>query len=252
MNSEVDIKRVQKRLLEMAVSIRNVLESHNIPYEIAFGTLLGSVRHGGFIPWDDDFDFFLFDESYEAVIGLLREELPKDMFLEDKESEPCYFHSWAHVKDLGSEAICELYPQDSCYTHHGINVDLYRIREIKEKDFAEFRYNEAVAYVNRRKELGFITESDYDFRILSYANRRLAELSESDRVVLAYPFDVGKQYIEDVFPLKKYEFESFEFYGPQNACSILEMRYGNWRELPREDQRKPHYKSVKFFNYVQQ
>ena len=67
-----DIKRVQERLLKMAKEIASILEDHDIPYQIAFGTLLGAVRHKGFIPWDDDFDFFLFDDSYEKAMEVLQ------------------------------------------------------------------------------------------------------------------------------------------------------------------------------------
>lgn len=48
----VDIKRVQKRLLEMAKIIARFFEGNNLPYQIAFGTLLGAARYKGFIPWD--------------------------------------------------------------------------------------------------------------------------------------------------------------------------------------------------------
>ncbi len=47
MKAKVDIKRVQARLLEMAITISKILEQNDIPYQIAFGTLLGAVRHGG-------------------------------------------------------------------------------------------------------------------------------------------------------------------------------------------------------------
>ena len=69
----------------MAVVIRDILESHNIPYFITYGTLLGAVRHQGFIPWDDDFDFYLFDDSYDKAIHALRAEMPVNMFLEDED-----------------------------------------------------------------------------------------------------------------------------------------------------------------------
>ena len=59
--AEVEVKRVQETLLKMAKTIAGILEANDIPYMIAFGTLLGAVRHIVFIPWDDDFEFYLFD-----------------------------------------------------------------------------------------------------------------------------------------------------------------------------------------------
>lgn len=243
-----DIKRVQSRLLEMARNIANILESHEISYEIAFGTLLGAVRHRGFIPWDDDFDFFLFDDSYEKAMEILAKELPSDMFLENEKSEPNFFHAWAHIKDVNSICECDLYPQDASYSHHGISVDLYRIKKIRECDFADFRYEQAIAYIDRRKALGLIDTEDYEKRRKASLLRKEKDFRDSEREILAYPFDIGIQYIEDVFPLKKYPFENTEFFGPQNAEHILQMRYGSFMELPKESDRRPHYGKVEFLS----
>ena len=162
MEATFDIKRVQNRLLQMAKTTADILEKHNIPYQIAFGTLLGAVRHGGFIPWDDDFDFLLFDDSYEKATEVLAKELPADLMVEDEKTEPKYFHAWAHVKDLKSECECSLFPQDAEYKNHGLSVDLYKLTKIKEKDFAAYRLDQAMSYIDRRKKLGFITEEDYE------------------------------------------------------------------------------------------
>ena len=245
----IDIKRVQKRLLEMAVAIRDILESNSIPYQIAFGTLLGAIRHKGFIPWDDDFDFFLFDDTYEEAKVLLRKGLPADMFLEDENSEPNYFHAWAHVKDLLSVCECEKFPHDSKYKHKGISVDLYILKKIKTVDFANFRFQSAMQYIDKRKELGFITDIDYSNRKELYKLRMQNDLINSDApCVFAYPFDIGYQFIEDVLPLKKYIFNGYEFSGPSNPDNILRMRYANYMELPPIKDRVPHFSKVDFKN----
>ena len=254
MENSFDIKRVQNRLLEMAKATAAILENNNIPYQIAFGTLLGAVRHGGFIPWDDDFDFLLFDDSYDKATEALARELPQSMFLENEKTEPKYFHGWAHVKDLESECDCSLFPQDNIYKNHGLSVDLYKLTKIKEKDFATYRLEEAIAYIDRRKKLGFITEEDYEKRkelfLREFKEREAnkAQPSSSDKEIFAYPFTYGKQEIDEVLPLRKYKFEDTEFLGPNNYHPLLVSEYGDYMQLPPEEDRKPHFHSVKFHN----
>lgn len=243
-----DVKRVQDRLLEMAREIAAILEANDIPYQIAFGTLLGAVRHKGFIPWDDDFDFMLFDGTYDKAIELLRDNLPNDMFLEDAVSEPNYFHAWAHVKDLGTKCNCEHYPQDSLYEHQGLSVDLYRASEMEESEFADYRLDEALRYIERRRQLGFISEDDYLIRRRSYYERYRTDKSDSTRLIVAYPFYGGKYYYEEAFPLRKYSFEGCDFFGPNCADSVLETTYGDYMTLPDEKERVPHYSDVHFDN----
>ena len=139
MYSKDDLKKVQNRLLEMAIAVRDILEENQVPYFITYGTLLGAVRHNGFIPWDDDFDFYLFDDSYDRAMTVLRNELPADMFLENWDSEPLYYHDWAHVKDLGSIVDYSLFPGDGCYSHKGVSIDLYRTTKIYEAEEKVYR-----------------------------------------------------------------------------------------------------------------
>lgn len=252
MEAPFDIKCVQARLLQMAKTTADILEKHNIPYQIAFGTLLGAVRHGGFIPWDDDFDFLLFDDSYDKATEVLAKELPADLFLEDEKTEPKYFHAWAHVKDLKSECDCSLFPQDAMYKNHGLSVDLYKLTRIKEKDFAVYRLDQAISYIDRRKKLGFITEEEYEKKkeifLREFKEREAQEkqTKASEKEILAYPFTYGKQEINDVFPLKKYKFEGVEFLGPNNYHPLLASEYGDYMQLPPEEDRHPHFSKVEF------
>lgn len=247
-----DVKKVQDRLLEMAVVIRDILESNNIPYFITYGTLLGAVRHQGFIPWDDDFDYYLFDDSYEDAMAVLKAELPIDMFLENWDTEPMYFHSWAHVKDVNSYAVCDLFPQDGKYTHHGISVDLYRLKKISDNSVPLYRLEENIAYLNRRKAKSLITSTDYAIKIHELNRVRNQFLNNntevgSNKMVFATVLPIlEKMQVDDILPLKDYIFEDHLFKGPNNADIFLSSRYGDYMQLPSEDERKPHYSSVVF------
>lgn len=248
--SAVDIKRVHKRLLEMAIAITDILDYHNIKYMIAFGTLLGAVRHRNFIPWDDDFDLYIFDNQYDTAIEYIRKELPNHMFLEDEKSEPLYFHGWAHVKDLNTRTECKEFLQDNLYTHHGLCIDLYRTYKMKFSELHDFLNEENRNYIERRKKNGTIQEEEYRKRIIQLEkdmnspNERIGDDSIVYTMITMYKTKYMRQ--EDVFPLKKYEFSGHSFYGPYNADAILKSLYGNYMELPPENKRISHYSSVLF------
>jgi len=251
--TQEDIKKVQNRLLEMAICIRDVLESHKIPYFITYGTLLGAVRHNGFIPWDDDFDFYLFDDTYDSAISILRTKLPSDLFVEDRFSEQRYFHAWAHIKDMKSQTTCDLFPQDGFYEHKGISVDLYRTKKIFEAEEKVYRLSEHIKYLERRKRVGLIDEDEYNNKITKLQNdysiemNKIQDCKSKGREMYAFSLIYNDRlFVDEIFPLKKYQFEGFYFYGPNKGEALLKRCYNNFMELPPKDNRKPHYSSVKF------
>ena len=252
----VDIKKVQSCLLGMAKDIHCILERNNIPYVITYGTLLGAVRHGGFIPWDDDFDIYLFDEGYSQAIDALRNELPSHLFLEDENSEPLYFHGWAHVKDLYSSVECDLYPQDNLYKHHGLSIDLYKATKIPRDELLLFQKREILKYYERKLSKGLIQESDF----LSKVDPLKVEIQSIESSLSLAKRDLSPIYgfmsldgdmfeIDEVFPLRKYKFADTEFWGPNRYDSFLKRCYGDYMQLPPIEHRKPHYSNVVFSNY---
>lgn len=248
------VKKVQNRLLEMAVAIRDILEANNIPYFITYGTLLGAVRHKGFIPWDDDFDFYLFDESYDKAIEVLKNTLPESMFLENSDSEPLYFHGWAHVKDLNSYTECVLFPQDGKYSHKGISVDLYRTKKIYEAEEKVYRLSEHIAYLHRRHWVGLIDDSEYQEKLADLQPRL-----ENQKSILAYKKEKGQEiyafsliyddrlFLDELFPLQKIVFEGLEFYAPAKPEALLTRCYGEFMKLPPLEKRHPHYSLVRLW-----
>lgn len=246
---DIDVKRIQDKLLWMGVTVARILEEHNIPYMLSYGTLLGAVRHKGFIPWDDDFDFILFDDTYDKAIEILREKLPSSMFLEDEKSEPLYFHAWAHVKDRNSKVECKEFPQDSLYACKGVCLDLYKAKKLPYNELDSYINAENRAYISRRKEKGLISEDDYQMRMdklmLNEKQKKYVD-NEKNEEVFCVVTDII--HVEDVFPLKKYMYENANFYGPANADKILTDLYGDYMQLPPEEERIIHYDTVEFYN----
>lgn len=253
MYTQEDVRKVQKRLLEMAKAIRDILESHDIPYFITYGTLLGAVRHKGFIPWDDDFDFYLLEESYDEALCVLKKELSEDVFLEYWETEPKYFHSWAHVKDINSITECELFPQDGMYSHKGISIDLYKTKKIFEEEESSYRLSQHISYLQKRYEVGLLDKSVYYEKTkeletkYNYEVERLKAIVNKGREMYAfYLIYNDRLFLDELFPLKKYQFEDTEFYGPAIADVLLKRCYGDYMQLPPVEKRHPHYSSVRF------
>ena len=73
--------KIQARMLRMLARLDNITRRHNIDYWITGGTLLGAVRHGGYIPWDADVDVCIRIKDYEKLAAVAPSELPADMWL---------------------------------------------------------------------------------------------------------------------------------------------------------------------------
>ena len=248
-----DIARTQKCLLEMAKKIKDIFEEYNIKYSIAFGTLIGAVRHHGFIPWDDDFDFIIFKDQYDKTVKVLRENLPENMFLEDSYSEPLYFHAWPHVKDINSIASRDLYPNDGLYAHKGLSIDLYVADIVDEREVELLSLKENLEYNKRMLHAGVINKEGFlafqekiEKDILGEEERMRSFPPGNKQLFMALPKRYRQISMQDFFPLKRYTFDSVCFWGPNDFDSILRKIYGDYMQFPPPEQRKPHYDEVIF------
>jgi len=244
------MEEIQKKLLYMAKVVCSILEQNNIPYIVIDGTLLGAIRHKGFIPWDDDFDILLFDDTYDEACAVLRNELPSNMFLEDEKTEPLYFHSWAHVKDRDTSVVFKEWHQDALYSCQGLAIDLYKAKKMEKGDLNEYLLNEELLYRKRQLHAGII--QDYEYckyeETINDKKNRMNNTGESDDSIEIYgritkyvsPF----LFVEEVFPLRKIKFESETFWGPNKPFDILARSYGNYMELPPENKRVGSYLKV--------
>ncbi|MFK2244514.1 phosphorylcholine transferase LicD [Bacteroides fragilis] len=121
------LRKQQERMFEMLCVIDDICVKNEINYWLSGGTLLGAVRHGGFIPWDDDLDIQLMKDDYNKLLGLLKTELPEQYQLQTSKTDRNYFARYAKVRDVNSLL------EDSDYTlgykYKGIFIDIFLLKK---------------------------------------------------------------------------------------------------------------------------
>ena len=133
MREITDIKEVQQTALNILVYIDKICSENNIKYSLAGGTLLGAIRHKGFIPWDDDIDIMMHRDEYEKFLKVMDEDAKtnkKFKCLHYSKNCPDYYYRFTKVVDLDThlEESNIKTPKDS-----GIFVDVFPLDGIDMK-----------------------------------------------------------------------------------------------------------------------
>lgn len=243
----------QGKLLDMAKSIVNVFDQNNIKYIIFFGSLLGAVRHQGFIPWDDDFDLVVFDEDYMRAVNCLEKELPPRYKIHSRKIDPYYFHSWNRVKDttIKVEFENQYHSHNALVDFSNLGVDIHCFKKLKLGEVNAYLRFEKQQFLLRKFEMGIISKSDFDqgFDATSEQDFILPEHIEDKKNQTVFANVVGLNApinFDDVFPLLDFKFVDQTFKGPVGFDNILKSIYGDYNSLPKYQDRKPSLRKINF------
>jgi len=117
------MEEIHKIQFEMALEVKRICQNHNIEYFLIAGTLLGAVRHKGFIPWDDDLDIGMLRIDYNKFISLAPIEMDKKYVLQTWDTDPGFALPSAKLRKSGTKYIER--NSQKANIHNGIFIDIF-------------------------------------------------------------------------------------------------------------------------------
>lgn len=255
------LRKLQLTELEVLKEIKRVCEKNDIKYSLAFGTMLGAVRHKGFIPWDDDMDIIMTYENYLKFMEIAKTDLdPKYSFVEWGSSK-YYPHPFGKVVKNGTKYHEQSYSKKAAY---GIFVDVFYILPFPDSTSDRNEMIKKSIYYKAliRCKCGLkIWSIKGSFNVKTYIKylpfRFLAMFSSKEQLVKKYTEIVTKhrgqntEYffadgitpgdekfrVENILEYSDIVFEDDTFMCFKNTDSILTEHYGDYMQLPPEEDR---------------
>jgi lipopolysaccharide cholinephosphotransferase len=249
------LRRAQMKMLAMLEVVDAICLKHGLDYWLDAGTLLGAIRHQGFIPWDDDMDIAMPRDSYEAFLQIAPSEIPEHMWLQTAQTDPGFYNvaTPLKIRDRRSRYI-EKHEQINENYVQGIFIDVFVYDTMPVKP----RVRQCYKFIS--KKISRILKTQYSL-VLSGHNtgiykmlgrcipkplleKCLAQIiknaNSSNSPYLGRGYQcVGKNLInkEDIYPLKRTLFETGLFNVCHRPETILSQQYGDFMSLPPEEQR---------------
>ena len=241
------LRRQQERMLEMLLVFDEICRRHNIPYWLSSGTLLGAVRHGGFIPWDDDMDVEMLRQDYLRLLEVLPGELPENLAWQSHETDPNYFFSFGKLRDRRSH-LEETNRYDRVFKEQGIFIDVFVLERSPlwlhklSCDTLGHVYKILRTSTDDEKAMRSVLRwHKFNHGLLYPVFRFLSRFSSKEfvRHTFGVPYH-GSRRLADVFPLSVAQFEGHEFPVPHDCHAYLTRMFGDYMKLPDLDDIHPH------------
>lgn len=248
------LRKAQLRMLEILLFIDDVCKKYDIKYWIEGGTLLGAVRHGGFIPWDDDVDISMSIDEYKRFRKVMLEYPNKYFVFQDHSTDDKFFNFWGVVRDTRSEYIQNSVAHQ-IRKYRGLQVDIFPMTDNVFPSLAKISYYHTAIRNRILEKYGnsfSIRLVHFLFHLEQYVIIPLSKFvslfnKERRRMYPCYgiPFIYGieKEYI---YPLSTVKFEEILFSAPSVLNAYLEQEYGDYMKLPSEDERSGHDVNINF------
>lgn len=248
-----ELQQVEIKMLEKFVEVCSKLK---LKYYLLAGTLLGAVRHKGFIPWDDDIDVGMPREDYEIFVKEAQKLLPEHYFIQTFETDPNYPANFAKIRDNNTTFIES--SVRNLQMNHGAYIDIFPLDEYPDKNIKWFNFRHK--YYTMCIYKGFNLEKKK--KLKQFIARVLTMFTSVKKAVVKrerlYKQSKGKKFLinfsgawgdREITPSEWYgkgvdvQFENLTVKAPDCWDLWLTQVYGDYMQLPPEEKRVSHHYS---------
>lgn len=250
-------KKVWAIILDIFLEFDSVCKKYNLKYFFDGGSLIGAIRHKGFIPWDDDIDVCMPREDYEVFLTLSK-EFAHPYFLQTPYTDPEYFFGFAKIRNSNTTGLTQMFKYQKY--NHGIWLSIFPLDYWDEKAIGEYEVIKALNIENStymRMTNPCLDEKNKE-RVKNYSGRNPLDTYEEIQnraqqfnkikppfmtaavsSVLSYKKKMW--YAEDFSSSILADFEGYKVPIPVGYDRILKTVFGDYMALPPVEERGKHH-----------
>lgn len=251
-DKEISYEERKKLQVDVLKEVDSFCRTHDIKYCLAYGTMLGAVRHKGYIPWDDDVDIHM---PYPDMIRFKNEFKSENYMYIDADSYEHYTFAFSRVIDKRTFTTGLF----TCKRHeYGVCIDLYPIIGLPDdaKKTADYIHN-LVVWEKKMNQIHRL-QNRFNGRMPFSVYPLDKYIDEGRRLFEKYPFEGATKWIggssspcfEQIIDFKMFDdliemkFENDFFLVPREYDKYLTLRYGNYMQFPPEEKRIPSHPRI--------
>ena len=264
-----NMERLHQVDMQIVKEVVRICDQHGFQYFMLGGTMLGAIRHKGFIPWDDDIDLGMPREDYEAFLEIAPQELAAHLKVVNYRNDPNYMYYITRILDTDTKVVEERIGNDNKYTNASIDIfpidgtpnnpllrKIYFFRVMYHRALMSLCYKDSIDRKRKRSKkeqllLWVMEHVPVEKMTTPYKQKcKIDKLLRKQKIAGAKYIGniMGAYRTREIVPAEfygegaYYPFEDMQLRGMAQAHEYLQWTYGDYMQLPPEDQRKTHFK----------
>ena len=253
---EITFEEGKKLMLNALINVSDFCEKNNISYSLCYGTLIGAIRHKGFIPWDDDIDIIMERADYERFISSYKDERYAVI---DGSCNPNH----SHVRVADQRTILQLNAWRAQFYKDGLWIDVFPIDKVPDSEKGYMRFRKWLWFLFEMQLSGEVHRKGFLNKVIyvlckpfrSFFGRWALKTMKKYNCKHTHSVaNMGVWYLDwPKFPssyMEEYvdvEFEGHKFKAISQYDSFLRGVYGDYMQLPPKEKQRPHHDYVAFW-----